>query len=59
MATAIFWPAQQTTGILILQNAQPLFHTQTLARTNYWAELAEIWHGIPLGDSAWDSRGVF
>ena len=43
----------------ILQNAQPLFPTQTLARTNYWAELAEILHGNLLGDSAWDSRGVF
>ena len=48
-----------TTGGLILQNAHPLFHTHTLARTNYWAELAEIWHGILLGDSTWDSRGFF
>ena len=48
-----------TTGVLILQNAQQLFHTHTLARTNYWAELAEILHGILLGDSTWDSRGVF
>ena len=32
---------------------------QTLPRTNYWAELAEILHGILLGDSTWDSRGVF
>ena len=37
------------TGVLILQNAQPFFHTQTLARANYWAELAEILDGIFLG----------
>ena len=39
------------TGVLILQNAHPLFHTHTLARANYWAELAEILHA---GDSTWD-----
>ena len=36
-----------------------LFHTQYLARRNYLAELAEILHGIYLGDSAWVNRGVF
>ena len=35
------------------------FRTQTLARRNYLAELPEILHGTLLGDSAWDSWGVF
>ena len=47
------------TGWLILQNDHHLFRTHTLARANYWAELAEILHGTLLGGSTWDSRGVF
>ena len=47
------------TGVLVIENAMSLFRTQPLARRNYWAELAEIWHGILLGDSTLDSRGVF
>ena len=35
------------------------FSYPSLARTNYWAELAEILHGILLGDSTWDNQGVF
>ena len=49
----------QTTGVLILENTMSLFHTQYLARGNYSTELAEISHVTLLGDSAWDSRGVF
>ena len=47
------------TGVLIIENALSLFHTQDLARRNYLTELTEILHGTLLGDSAWDSRGVF
>ena len=42
------------TGVLIIENALSLFHTQYLARRNYSAEMTEI-----LGHSAWDSRGIF
>ena len=49
----------ETTGVLVIENAMSLFHTQYLARGNYSAELTEISHGTLLGDSAWDSRGVF
>ena len=47
------------TGELIIENALSLFHTQDVARGNYLTELTEILHGTLLGDSAWDSRGVF
>ena len=47
------------TGVLLIENAMSLFHTQDLARGNYSAELTEILHGTLLGDSAWDSRGFF
>ena len=47
------------TGLLVIENAMSLFHTQPLARKNHWAELAEILHGTLLGDFALDSRGIF
>ena len=48
-----------TTGVLLLQNDVTFFQSHTLARRNYWAEMPEILHGTPLGDSAWVSRRVF
>ena len=39
----------QSTGLLVIQNAQPLFCTKTLDRSNYWAELDDIFHGAPRG----------
>ena len=48
-----------STGFLQLQDAQALFHTRTLARTNYWAEFNEILHGGLLEHPKWDSRGRF
>ena len=47
------------TGLLVLQDAVPLFCTTHLARRNYWAELAQIWHGTPNGDNSRFYRGVF
>ena len=47
------------TGLLVIENDMSLFHTQTLARRNLWAELTKILHGALRGDSTWDSRGVF
>ena len=48
-----------STGVLVLQNDKPLFCTTHLARRNYWAELAQIWHGTPNGDNSRFYRGVF
>ena len=55
------WPLKYylRTGVLIIENALSLFHTQYLARRNYSAEMTEILHGTLLGHSAWDSRGIF
>ena len=50
---------KEFTGVLIMENALSLFHTQDVARGNYLTELTEILHGTLLGDSAWDSRVVF
>ena len=47
------------TGVLNLENANPLFLSQELVRRNYLVKWAVILHGTLLGDSAWDSRGVF
>ena len=47
------------TGVLNLENANPLFLSQELVRRNYLVKWAEILHGTLLGDSAWVSRGVF
>ena len=48
------------TGVLNLENAMTIFRCHRLARRrNYSAKMLEILHGTPLGDSAWDSRGVF
>ncbi len=47
------------TGWLVLQNAHHFFRPHTLARPNYWVELAKILHGTLLGDPTWVSRGFF
>ena len=47
------------TGVFLLQNAQPLFCTETLDRRTYLAELDEILHGIPNGDNLMYYRGIF
>ena len=36
-----------------------IFHTDTLASKNYWADFHEILHGYLLDDYSSDSRGVF
>ena len=47
------------TGVLVLQNAVPLFCTTHLARRNYWADFHEILRRCLLDDSNWDCRGTF
>ena len=47
------------TGLLVIQNAQQLFCTTTLDRSNYWAEFDEILHGALLGDNSSNYRGIF
>ena len=48
-----------STSVLNLENANPLFLSQELVRRNYLVKWAEILNVTLLGDSAWDSRGVF
>ena len=47
------------TGLLVLQNAQPLFCTNTLDRRIYRAELDEILHGTLKGYISSNYRGIF
>ena len=60
----IFWnsfswyPKKRSTGWLILQNAHHLFRTQTLAKANCWAELAEILHAT-LSDAGGGEAKIF
>ena len=36
-----------------------IFRRHPLARRNYLAKMLEIFHDTLLGDSAWDSQGIF
>ena len=47
------------TGLLVLQNAQQLFCTNTLDRRIYRAELDEILHGTLKGYILSNYRGIF
>ena len=47
------------TGALNLKNAMKIFRRHPLARRNYLAKMLEIFHDTLLGDSAWDSQGIF
>ena len=47
------------TGLLVLQDDMLILCTTTLARRNYWAELAQILHGTPKGVNSRFNRGVF
>ena len=48
-----------STGLLVLQNDMLISCTTTLDRRNYWAELAQILHGVPEGVNLRFSRGFF
>ena len=36
-----------------------IFRRHPLAKRNYLAKMLEIFHDTLLGDSAWDSQGIF
>ena len=52
-------PRSTCTGVLNLENAKTIFRRHRLARRNYLAKMLEIFHDTLLGDSAWDSQGIF
>ena len=50
---------RDSTGFLVLQNAQPVFCTKTLDRRIHWAKLDEILHGTLKGHNSSNYREIF
>ena len=57
--THVVFVERAIAGVLNLQNAKTIFRCRRLAWRNYLAIMLKILHCTLLGDTVWDSLGVF